>query len=172
MCIFKCVYSNVYKIKIKYLNIYYYIMINPYTLSRNKDRKEILKIRNYKQVLNLCHRHITKKSNDGFSETIYLVPRFVFGLPLYDYTMCKEYIYNRLVQNKLKCEFINDQYLKISWDHIENNRKKEQEFEEIINKTSSTSFLIKDKEDKKDQKEVLKKQYRQPDDLNNLTIRL
>lgn len=147
-------------------------MINPYTLSRNKDKKDISKLRNYKQVLSLCHRHIIKKSKDGFSETIYPIPMFVFGLPLYDYNMCKEYIYSRLVQNKLKCKFINDQYLKISWDHIDNNPKKEQEFEELINKSRGTSFLIKDKDDKESEKELMKKQYREPDDLNNLTIRI
>ena len=147
-------------------------MINPYTLSRNKDRKEILKIRNYKQVLKLCHRHIMKRSKEGYSETIYPIPMFVFGLPLYDYNMCKEYIFNRLVSNKLKCEFLNDQYLKISWSHIDSNVKKEQEFENMINKGSSTNYLIKDKNEKKDEKDILKKQYREPDDLNNLTIKI
>ena len=146
-------------------------MINPYTLSRNKDRKEILKLKSYKKVLNLCHRHIIKKSKEGYSQTIYLIPMFVFGLPLYDYDMCKEYIFNRLVNNKLKCEFLNNKLLKISWDHIENNIKKEKDFEEIINKGSSTNYLIKDKEKKNEEKEIVKKQYREPDDLNNLSIK-
>lgn len=143
-------------------------MLNPYTLSRYSDRKEIKKIKSYKQVLTLCHRHIVKKSKDGFSETIYMVPVFVFGVPLYDYNLCKEYIYNKLTNNKLKCRYIDNQNILISWRHVENDKKKEKEFDEMLQKVGTSGYLLKDK----NEKEATQKKYREPDDLNNLTINL
>ena len=119
-------------------------MLNIYTLARNKDKKEIIKLRNYKKILSLCHKHISMKSKQGQTYTIYRVPMFVFGLPLYDYELCKEYIYNRLLSNKFICKYGGDQHLYISWAHIDSNRTNEKEYQEYIDKTTN-KFKITNK---------------------------
>lgn len=143
-------------------------MINIYKLSRERDTKDLVKIKTYKQVLTKCHNHIRTRSNEGKGDTNYTIPRFIYGLPLYNYEMCKEYIYQRLLSNGFKCIFLSESILNISWNHIKPNPELETKFQEYIDTNSKNHFFkqLMDS-DNSNSKPKDAKTYRDTNDMNN-----
>jgi len=149
-------------------------MINIYKLSRERDTKDLIKIKTYKKVLLKCHNHITNQSVKGKGETHYNVPQFVYGLPLYDYEMCKEYILKRLQRNGFKCIYNSPSVLHISWNHINPNPELENQFQDYIDSNSKNHFFkqLLDSDNKNntpiDAKSFKEpKVYRDTNDMNN-----
>ena len=78
-------------------------MINIHQLHKEIDNREKQKNSTYQSVLEKCYYRITKinsKSNDCYC--VFVVPTFMFGVPLYDVTKCIIFIMEKLISKDLK----------------------------------------------------------------------
>ena len=65
-------------------------MLNINDLFTNKNEKEKLKEQIYDDVLKQCHKKILRaaKLNPYTNYCFYVIPKFIYGIPLYDLNKC------------------------------------------------------------------------------------
>ena len=122
--------------------------LNKINEDRNKRRLEI-----YDKVLKKCHKRIKTiaYSPRGGTFCFYIVPTFIFGIPIYDMNTCIVYMVKHLVKNGFEVNYTHPNLLYISWfnrkNAIEYKKKKEpppkpkEEFKKIENYKPSGQFL-------------------------------
>jgi hypothetical protein len=91
-------------------------MLNINNLHSEIEKRENRKNKTYQTILEkVQYRIITvnKKSNDCYC--FYLVPTFIFGVPLYDMTKCIIYIMEDLIGRGFKVNYTHPNLLYISW---------------------------------------------------------
>ena len=94
---------------------------------RLKKRLEI-----YDDVLKKCHKKIKKTSltPKGSTFCFYIIPNYVYGIPLYDINACIVYIVQNLSKNGFYVAYTHPNLLFISWfkrsNSIEYKKKKEE----------------------------------------------
>ena len=100
-------------------------MINLYKLRSVERHRTNIKKLTYRRLLNRCHRHIKFYAKKAHTECIFEVPEYVAGLPLYNHRKAYDYIFNKLIKNKLKAIQLSNSFIYISWNHIPLNIKKD-----------------------------------------------
>lgn len=99
------------KIKIdKYMDIY--------RLIQKQEKKKSYKEELFKKILTQVHRRIEFSSNSGDNFSIFTIPMYVMGYPLFNRNECATYLINELRENGFEVQSYSDQYLYISWNHI------------------------------------------------------
>ena len=100
------------------------------SLNINKLRSEVedrekKKIKIFENILEICYQKIlnANKQYNDYSCT-FVVPKFVFGLPLYDLGDCIKFIMEKLVDKGFEVHLILQTHIIISWQH--NSEKKAQ----------------------------------------------
>lgn len=91
-------------------------MINIHQLHREIDKREKQKTSTFQSVLEKCHYriiHTNSKSNDCYC--LYVVPTFMFGVPLYNMTKCIIFIMEDLINRGFKVIYTHPNLLYISW---------------------------------------------------------
>ena len=91
-------------------------MINIHQLHKEIDNREKQKYNTYQSVLDKCYYRIAKinsKSNDCYC--VFVVPTFMFGVPLYDVTKCIIFIMEKLISKGFKVVYTHPNLLYISW---------------------------------------------------------
>jgi len=80
--------------------------ININKLRSEVEEREQRKIKIYEKVLNLCYQKIlnTNKQYDDYTCT-YIVPNVVFGLPLYNFDECVQFIMNKLIEKGFQFKY-------------------------------------------------------------------
>lgn len=116
---------------------------------RAKKRLEI-----YDSVLQKCHQKIKKTSlmPKGSTFCFYIIPNYVFGIPLYDVNSCILYLVQCLTKNGFYIAYTHPNLLYISWHERTNSieYKKEKKIsknvEEYkkINSFKSKNFIYDD----------------------------
>jgi hypothetical protein len=125
--------------------------------------KNRLKI--YDSVLKKCHQQIKKTSltPKGSTFCFYIIPNYVFGIPLYDINACIIYLVQNLSKNGFYIAYTHPNLLYISWfdrtNSIEYKKKKEnnkvEEYKKI-NNFKSKNFLYNDSTINSLNKKILK----------------
>ena len=122
--------------------------LNRINEDRNKRRLEI-----YDKVLKKCHERIktVAYSPRGGTFCFYIVPSFIFGIPIYDMNTCIVYMVQHLVKNGFEVNYTHPNLLYISWlnkhNSIEYKKKKDpppkpkEEFKKIDSYKPSGQFL-------------------------------
>ncbi len=91
-------------------------MLNINNLHNEIEKRETRKNKTYRTILEkVQYRIITvnKKSNDCYC--FYIVPTFIFGVPLYDMTKCIIFIMEDLIRRGFKVNYTHPNLLYISW---------------------------------------------------------
>ena len=91
-------------------------MISIHQLHRDIDKRERQKNTTYNSVLNKCHHRIitvNAKSNDCYC--FFVVPTFMFGVPLYDMTKCIIFVMENLISKGFRVVYTHPNLLFISW---------------------------------------------------------
>ena len=116
-----------------------------YNIKKKKERKDDI----YKDILKLVHRRIlnaAETNNDGYC--YYSMPKFIYGVPLFDYRSCLLYIVKALIKNGFDIKYLHPNLLFIKWLGKENpkNYKKETTKEyRAINEYNSNINLVYNK---------------------------
>lgn len=87
-------------------------------------RKKIVKrLEIYNKILKDCHNKIRFNSKLDRKYCFFLIPEFIFGTPLYDIEELRNHVMNSLEKNGFKLMYIHPNWLFISWDHHQTNKK-------------------------------------------------
>ena len=98
-------------------------MLNIDSLHRELDKRERRKLKIYDKILLKCHSRIkisTKKSGDTFC--FFVIPTYVFGVPLFDISGCVLYIVENLIKNGFDVKYTHPNLIFISWHRKQKNQ--------------------------------------------------
>ena len=98
-------------------------MINIFNLNYKRDEKEIKKVETYRKILEKIHNKIKNNSKKSVTHLVYIIPKFIAGLPAYDQIKCAEYCHDRLKKNGFVIMYTYPNMLFISWEHVPSRLK-------------------------------------------------
>ena len=100
-------------------------MININELIDNKNHLIDRKTKIYDEILKKCHHRIklVSKQNPLICYCLYIIPKVVYGIPLYDLSECVKYLFEKLTENGFQVNYTHPNLLIISWLHVKNKRK-------------------------------------------------
>lgn len=107
-------------------------LINIYSLPKKKSLKEDNRLKIYERVLKMCHHRIKTASNNSEDYTFFTIPNIVMGMPRFDTVSCGDYIMSKLAANGFKILNMGENFIFISWAHINFSEEKERKMEEHI----------------------------------------
>lgn len=128
-------------------------MINIDELNKINEDKFKKRLEIYDKVLKKVHERIKNiaYSARGGVFCFYIVPSFIFGIPIYDINTCIVYIVNNLIKNGFIVNYTHPNLLYISWfkrkNKIEYKKKEEtilkpkEDFKKIENYKPEGKFL-------------------------------
>ena len=91
-------------------------MINIDELNSNIDNKNKIKTDIYEEILKKCHNRIkltAELNNIGYC--FYTIPKYMYGVPLYNHQDCTMYIVEALSKNGFELKYTHPNLLYISW---------------------------------------------------------
>ena len=93
-------------------------MININDLFNEKNERDKHKNKIYDDVLKQCHRKIIRSVKiDPYSRfCFYSIPKFIYGVPLYNIEKCIHYLVIHLTKNGFKINYTHPNLLIIAWD--------------------------------------------------------
>ena len=99
-------------------------MININDLFNEKNEREKHKNKIYDDVLKQCHRKIIRSVKiDPYSRfCFYIIPKFIYGVPLYNIEKCIHYLVVHLTKNGFKINYTHPNLLIISWENKETKK--------------------------------------------------
>jgi len=105
-------------------------MLNIDELHEKEQEKTKRKFEVYRKILEKCHNKIRitaqNAKNNGYC--LYHVPKYTFGVPLYDTKSCIMFLVSALTKNGFEVKYTHPNLLFVSW----------------INKTSRSTLMIED----------------------------
>ena len=127
-------------------------MINIDDVNKINEERDKRRLETYDKVLKKCHERIktVAHSPKGGTFCFYIVPSYVFGIPIYDVNTCIVYMVQHLIKNGFQVVYTHPNLLYISWFNRKNSieyKKKEpppapkEEFKKIDNYKPSGQFL-------------------------------
>ena len=123
-------------------------MIDINELNREIEKKDKLKEDIYELILEKCHVRIkTSAASNNLGYCFYTIPRYIYGVPIYDYYACLKYVVSALSKNGFDLKYTHPNLLFISWKgksnpkdckHIETKNK---EYKSINEYKTNTNFI-------------------------------
>ena len=123
-------------------------MIDINELNREIEKKDKLKQDIYELILEKCHVRIkTSSTSNNLGYCFYIIPRYIYGVPIYDYYSCLKYVVSALSKNGFDLKYTHPNLLFISWKgksnpkdckHIETKNK---EYKSINEYKTNTNFI-------------------------------
>lgn len=96
-------------------------MINIDQLHREREDRITRKKMVYDKILEKCHHRIlTAAKNDSSCFCFYIVPSFIYGMPLYNLNTCIMYLVNCLTKNGFDVKYTHPNLIYISWYNKKN----------------------------------------------------
>jgi len=95
-------------------------MLNIFSLYKKQHEKQKIRISIYEKVLLKCHRRIKYVADYRKQETFFIVPEYLFGIPLYNQIACVCYLIIKLRKNGFKVKYTHPNFIYISWKHYNN----------------------------------------------------
>ncbi len=92
-------------------------MINIDELHKKRIEKLNRKNEIYELILKKCHNRIklVAKLNNDICFCFYIVPNYIYGIPLYNFNECMKYVVTSLVKNGFDVKYTHPNLLYISW---------------------------------------------------------
>ena len=92
-------------------------MLNINELFNDQTKKEKHQEEIYDNVLKQCHKKILRaaKLNPYTNYCFYVIPKFIYGIPLYDLNKCINYLVINLSKNGFKINYTHPNLLIITW---------------------------------------------------------
>ena len=92
-------------------------MINIEDLHNINIRRLRHRLEIYDNILKKCHERIktVSKSPKGTTFCFYIIPSYVYGVPLYDVNACIVYMVQSLIKNGFYVSYTHPNLLYISW---------------------------------------------------------
>jgi hypothetical protein len=92
-------------------------MLNINELFNDQSKKEKHKEEIYDNVLKQCHKRILRsaKLNPYNNCCFYIIPKFIYGIPLYNLDKCINYLVVNLSKNGFKINYTHPNLLIITW---------------------------------------------------------
>ena len=117
-------------------------MLNINELFNDQSKKEKHKEEIYDNVLKQCHKKILRASklNPYTNYCFYVIPKFIYGIPLYDLNKCINYLVINLSKNGFKINYTHPNLLIITWFKKEESQPKN----DILFNTKSNVKSIND----------------------------
>jgi hypothetical protein len=123
-------------------------MINMDELIEDKQKVLNRKTKIYEEILKKCHHRIknVSKQNPLIGYCLYIIPKFIYGIPLYNLSECVKYLFEKLTENGFKVYYTHPNLLIISWIHLKEKKKitggsPVQEYKEINNYKPSGNLI-------------------------------
>lgn len=92
-----------------------------------EDKQKLLdrKTKIYEEILKKSHHRIktVSKQNPLIGYCLYIIPKFIYGIPLYNLSECVKYLFEKLTENGFKVYYTHPNLLIISWLHLKENKK-------------------------------------------------
>lgn len=91
-------------------------MLNIHQLHKEIQKRETMKNNTYKMILEKVHYRViltNKKSEDCYC--FYVIPTFMFGVPLYNMTKCIIFVMEDLIGRGFQVNYTHPNLLFISW---------------------------------------------------------
>ena len=100
-------------------------MININELIQNKNNVIERKLKIYDEILKKCHHRIklVSKQNPLICYCLYIIPKVVYGIPLYNLSECVKYLFEKLTDNGFQVNYTHPNLLIISWIHVKPKKK-------------------------------------------------
>ena len=100
-------------------------MINMDELIEDKQRILDRKTKICEEILKKCHHRIknVSKQNPLIGYCLYIIPKFIYGIPLYNLQECVKYLFEKLTENGFKVYYTHPNLLIISWLHLKEKKK-------------------------------------------------
>jgi hypothetical protein len=97
-------------------------MLNIDDLHQKDQEKTTRKFEVYQKILEKCHNKIvaTSKHSNNMGFCFYNVPKYIFGIPLYDIKSCVMFLVTALVKNGFDVKYTHPNLLYISWQNKTN----------------------------------------------------
>lgn len=101
-------------------------MMNINELVDNKTKLIQRKLNIYDEILKKCHHRIklVSKQNPMMCYCLYIIPKFIYGVPLFKLDECIKYLFEKLTENGFKVNYTHPNLLIISWHHIKQQNAK------------------------------------------------
>lgn len=112
-------------------------------IHRMRDKRMEREYKSYERMLERVYKRIRLVESVGKSDTVYDVPAFVMGMPLYSQEYAINYILQNLDKSGFKCYYMGNAYIFISWGERKKS-KRETEKEKKL-REHNENFLIKKK---------------------------
>jgi hypothetical protein len=95
-------------------------------LHRKTNELKTRKIKIYDEVLQKCHHRIklVSKLTPLNQWSFYIIPKVLFGIPLYNLAECVEYLVKMLTENGFKVAYTHPNLLLITWFESQTNTNK------------------------------------------------
>jgi hypothetical protein len=91
-------------------------MIDINDLNRQIDKKDKLKEEVYELILEKCHSRIKMSAAaNNLGYCFYIIPKYIYGVPLYDFYACLTYLVVSLDKNGFDLKYTHPNLLFISW---------------------------------------------------------
>lgn len=126
-------------------------MINIDRLHEEREEKINRRKEVYDKILKRCHHRIlTTSKNDSTCFCFYVIPNYIYGVPLYDMKTCILYLVNCLSKNGFDIRYTHPNLLYISWHNkknpttINNSIKPNNKNYKLINDYKPTGKFIYD----------------------------
>jgi hypothetical protein len=116
-----------------------------YKLLEKRNKKNDYKDELFPKILLKCHRRIELSNSAGNLNTIYSVPKYVIGYPLFNKNEIIEYLLKNLTKNGFDVysySEIDNDYLYISWQSAYEKYKEDKQIEKNLIDFESTKTLI------------------------------
>ena len=98
-----------------------------YKLVKKKEKKQDYKDELFNKILQQCHRRIEFCSNSGDLYSIFTIPNYVIGYPLFDKSECCDFLTKNLNINGFKVQSYSDNYIYVTWAHVYDSYKENRE---------------------------------------------
>ena len=95
-------------------------------LHRKTNELKKRKIKIYDEVLQKCHHRIklVSKLTSLNQWSFYIIPKVLFGIPLYNLAECVEYLVKMLTENGFRVAYTHPNLLLITWFESQTNTNK------------------------------------------------
>jgi len=108
-------------------------MININELNSNFNKKQKMKEATYELILQKCHNKIKLSAElNNLGYCFYAIPKYIYGIPLYDHKLCLLYVVKALTKNGFDLKYTHPNLLFISWIGKSNPK----EYKAIENKSN------------------------------------
>ena len=102
--------------------------LNINELYQTQRTKQINRLTFFQKILKKCHHRIQTVSKKAETYCFFIVPEFVFGVPLFNVYQCSQFIIDNLIKSGFYVIYIRPNIIYISWDlrqYLTNEQKKQ-----------------------------------------------